>query len=471
MLVLAIVALEVPLATSVADRVNAEVRSQARADADLAAATVADLLGPNRRSERDRVVDVVAANARGRVIVVDRRGLLLADSEEAAMGRDYSARPEIAAALAGRSDQRERASETLGRALLATSVPVLGDGRPVGAVRITQSVDAVDRTVRRAWLGLALIGGIVLAIGLLAGSVMAGTITRPLRRLDAAARRVAEGDLAARVELEGSAEQRSLARTFNVMTARLERLVGAQRTFVADASHQLRTPLAGLRLRLEAIQTSRLDARAAEDAQAGLDEVDRLAQMISELLELSRAGERESEGERVALADVASRAADRWRATAVERGQTVLVGQGSANEGVAWMAKPDADRIVDALIENALHYSPAGTEVEIATAPGFIEVRDRGPGLADDEAEAVFERFHRGSAGRRGATGSGLGLPIARELAQRWGGEVTLRNRSGGGAIAELRLPAPTAAAGKGNGKSPPGAGQVAAHDGADRLP
>ncbi len=190
MLVLAIVALEVPLATSVTDRVDAEVRSQALAQADLAAATVADLLGraSSDRRGREGVVEVVARSARGRVILVNGRGRLLADSSSSATGADYSARPEIRAALAGRRDQRERSSETLGQTLLATSVPVLGDGRPVGALRITQSVEAVDRAVRRAWLGLALIGLVVLGVGLLVGSLIAGGITRPLRRLDEAAR-------------------------------------------------------------------------------------------------------------------------------------------------------------------------------------------------------------------------------------------------------------------------------------------
>jgi len=438
-LVLAIVALEVPLATSVADRVDAEVRSQARGQADLVAATVADMLGPRNRARRERVVAAGAANARGRVIVVNRRGRLLSDSEDTPAGTDYSARPEIRAALAGRSDQRVRRSRSLGRALLATSVPILADGRPVGAVRVTQSVKAVDRAVRRAWLGLALIGLVVLGVGLLAGSLIASQITRPLRRLDQAARRVADGDLTARVPIEGSSEQRSLGRTFNLMTERLERLVGSQRRFVADASHELRTPLTGVRLRMEAVQGSRLDPEAAEDVEQALAELDRLSQMITELLELSRAGERDAPGEWLAPADVARDVAARWEGTAAERGQRVTAdADGSAG---VWIARADADRIADALVENALLYSPAGSEVEVAAVGGALEVRDRGAGLAPGEAEEVFERFHRGSAGRQGVPGSGLGLPIARELARRWGGDVTLAPRPGGGVVASLELP------------------------------
>ncbi len=96
-----------------------------------------------------------------------------------------------------------------------------------------------------------------------------------------------------------------------------------------------------------------------------------------------------------------------------------------------WAARADAERALDALIENALAYSPVGSTVEVVSAPGRIEVRDRGPGLADDEREAVFERFHRGRAGQAGPPGSGLGLAIARELARGWSGEVTLEERDG----------------------------------------
>ncbi len=439
MLVLAVVALEVPLASSVADRIDAEVRSQARAQADVVAASVADLLGPEDARERERLVDAAAERVRGRVIVVDANGDLLADSEGTPPGRSYAGRPEIETALAGRPDRRERRSETLGQTLLVTTVPVVSGRRTIGAARVSQSVEAVDRAKRRAWVGLALIGLIVLGLGLLAGSFVAGQIARPMRRLDRAARRVAEGDLATRAAVEGSAEQRSLAGTFNDMTARLERLVRSQREFVADASHQLRTPLTGLRLRVEAARGESADPAVDEELDAALAELDRLALMIDELLQLSRAGERTTAGERHALPELATRAAQRWAATAAERDQRLSA---SANGGgAAWISREDADRILDALVENALAYSPAGSDVEVLALAGSLEVRDRGPGLDPGEEEHVFERFHRGGAGREGAPGTGLGLPIARELARHWGGDVELRRRPGGGTVAEVRLP------------------------------
>jgi signal transduction histidine kinase len=163
-------------------------------------------------------------------------------------------------------------------------VPVVERGERVGAVRVTQSVGAVSRATRRAILGLAAIGLLVLGLGLAAGVVIARQIAGPLRRLDAAAAGVAAGDLSVRARVEGSAEQRTLARTFNDMTARLERLVAGQRDFVADASHQLRTPLSGLRLRLEEARAASSDAEVHEELDAAMTELDRLAAIISELL-------------------------------------------------------------------------------------------------------------------------------------------------------------------------------------------
>jgi signal transduction histidine kinase len=330
--------------------------------------------------------------------------------------------------------QEERRSETLGEAILATAVPVVRAGSTEGAVWVTQSVDAVDRATTRATLGLAAIGVLVLLLGLGAGAVLAGQIAGPLRRLDAAARRVAGGDLSARARVEGSAEQQRLARTFNEMTARLERLLAAQRDFVADASHQLRTPLSALRLRLEEARAAAAEPEAREEIDAGLAELDRLAAMVSELLVLSQAGEADAPAEPVDLAAAARRAVARWDGS----DGRVRLAEAAAGPP-AWCAAADLDRVLDALIENGLRYG--GGEVALRARSGAMEVLDDGPGLAPEELDAVFERFHRGRAGRAGPRGTGLGLPIARELARRWGGDVAIANRPEGGAAVTVTVP------------------------------
>ena len=105
-----------------------------------------------------------------------------------------------------------------------------------------------------------------------------------------------------------------------------------------------------------------------------------------------------------------------------------------------WAARADLERALDALVENALHYSPSGSSVTIAAAPRRIDICDRGAGITDEERQVVFERFHRGSAGRSGPPGHGLGLAIAREFAHGWGGEISLEPRAGGGTTASLRF-------------------------------
>jgi signal transduction histidine kinase len=431
----------VPLALSLRDRVDSEVKGQARSQAEVVAASATEFVEPQQPLPLRRIAEKSAEGVRGRVIVVDARGRLLADSAGAPAGRSYDDRPEVEAALNGTGEQITRNSETLGEEILATSVPILDHGHPIGAVRITQSIDAVHRAVKTSILDIAALAGVVLLLGLVAGALIAQQIARPIRRLDTAARNVADGDLDTTVAVEGSTEQRSLARAFNEMTQRIKRLLRVQQDFVADASHQLRTPLTGLRLRLEGLaERFRGQPPVARELDAAMGEIDRLSLIVDELLILSRAGEHELPGERIDLRAAIERAATRWHAAAAERGIAIEVAGGGEGEG--WCAIPDLERALDSLIENALTYSPAGSSVLLEAAPGRLAVLDEGPGLAPGEEEVVFERFSRGSAGRQGAKGTGLGLAIARELARQWDGEVRLRNRDGGGLAATIELAA-----------------------------
>ena len=305
----------------------------------------------------------------------------------------------------------------------------------IGAVRITQSISDVNGAVRRTSFELVLVGAAVLLMGLLAGSLIARQIARPLRRLERTARRIAAGELDARALEEGSAEQRSLAVSFNEMTARLRELLDAQQRFVADASHQLRTPLAGLRLRIEAAAAETDGNRNLQAADA---EVERLARIVDDLLALSRGAEAGPAAASAALADGAQRAADRFRVAAEKAGRRLRVID-EAPGAIGRCTPAELDQMLDVVVENALAYGRG--DVELAVLPGVIEVRDRGAGMTPGEEEQVFDRFHRGSASHINP-GTGLGLAIARTIARRRGGDVTLRAREGGGAVAAIVVPA-----------------------------
>ena len=427
-LVLAIGSMLVPLVRSVRDRVEAEVKQQALSQAEVVAATAAGT------EKLDALVATSAREVRGRVVIVDQQGRVVADSSPGSIGEDFSNRAEIAAALNADIAQEQRRSETLDQEILATAVPIVRDGERAGAVRITQRVEAVSRAVWQATIGLVLVGLIVLALGLAAGALLAGTIAKPLRRLAGAARRAGEGDLSVRVPIEGSREQREVGGAFNEMTARVQRMVDAQRDFVADASHQLRTPLTGLRLRLEEAAAT-AEGPAAEQVEGALEEVDRLSGVVTELLVLSEAGAARPPDAATDLHGAARRACERYSSHDVELSV-------SGASSLVHSTPADVDRILDVLIENAIDYGPAGQSIRLVVGPGRVEVIDQGPGLAPGEEETIFARFHRGSVGRASRRrGTGLGLPIARELAARWDGTVTLANVPGGGAVGTLTLP------------------------------
>jgi signal transduction histidine kinase len=438
-LVLAIVALEVPLAISLRQRLDDEVKQQARSGANVVAVLAHTALENNNSAGLQDLVTVTSRDTRGRIVVVDKQGEVLADSAGAAsIGRSFVSRPEIKVALSGHTAQISRSSETLGRELLATAVPITDNGATTGAVRVTQDVADVSSAFHRTLAGLVLIGLAVLAVGLAAGAIIARQVARPLRRFEGAARAVADGDLQARAPVEGSSEQQSLALTFNEMTDRLSSSLEAQSRFVADASHQLRTPLTGLRLRMEEAGARSTDPAVDEQIDHGIEEVDRLARTVEELLVLSQTGERDARAEPLALSELIAAADRRWAPIAESSGKAFA----ASTDGDAHVqaSRADLERVIDALIENAIAYSPDGTAVELQSRGRRITVRDHGPGLAAGEGEEVFERFYRGRAGVAHSGGTGLGLAIARELARRWHADVRLEAAAGGGTLAVVEF-------------------------------
>ena len=437
-LVLVIVALEVPLILNVSRRVDAEVKGQAAAQAQLVAASASGRMGD--ADELRRLSREAAEDLGGRVIVVDESGQLVADSAGVESG-SYGDRPEIRTALEGQISQGRRFSDTLGESFLYTAVPVVEGGDRVGAVRVTQNVEAIDRRVRRDVLGLIGIGVIALVLGLGFAWVLAGTLARPLQRLAAAARRVESGDLQARAEPEGSTEHREVAHAFNDMTERLGSVLEAQREFVANASHQLRTPLTGLRLRLESAALKAGPELGAE-LEAAEQEVQRLAGLLTSLLTLAREGDRPPARATVSLAGAVEQAEARWGDRARTSGHELTTI--CRADAVARASEEDIAIILDNLIENALNYSPGGAvTVECGRERDevYLAVLDEGPGLERGEEERIFDRFARGSGGR-GSPGTGLGLALVATLARRWGGSASVANGVEGGARAEVRLPA-----------------------------
>jgi signal transduction histidine kinase len=287
---------------------------------------VLDVATPPPLTERDRPLDPRPASEYGartdaRVVVVDRDGISLVDTDEG-VDRDFSTRPEIALALTGTQSSGTRSSETLATDLLYVAVPVASGGTVHGALRVTLDTSDVTARIERFWLALATVAVVVLVAVALIGWGVARSVTRPLRRLNTAAARFAQGDLTVGDDPhDGPPELRALAETMTRMARRLDDLLQAQRAFVADASHQLRTPLTALRLRLENLQSGLAEGSSAE-LDAAIDETSRLATLVTDLLQLARTDEHPASG----VADLAQLTADRvdtW--TAVAEAKAVIL--------------------------------------------------------------------------------------------------------------------------------------------------
>jgi signal transduction histidine kinase len=436
----------VPLGLVFADREHDRLVFDIERDAQAMASLVEDAL---EAGATPPVGDVLSdyAGTGGRIVVVDGAGVSVADSDRpGGERRDFSTRPEISAALDGRRSSGTRDSETAGTELLYVAVPVASGGVVHGAVRVTYPTSAVDARVSSMWLRLGALSAVVLSAVALVGMVLARSVNRPVRRLESAARRLAGGDLAARVEDgDGAPELRALAGTFDLMADRLDQLVASQRRFVADASHQLRTPLTALRLRLETLEPD-VPPAAGPKLRAALAETDRLARLVESLLVLARSDAATAEVGVVDVAAIATERAASWRPLAHERGVEVTVDEPGPTPVRAPVGA--LDQVLDNLLSNALDVGPAGTAVlvGVVAAPPWVElhVTDQGPGMPPEVRAHAFERFWR-APGARGR-GFGLGLAIVDQLARTCGGEARLDPGPGGrglDAVVRLRSAAP----------------------------
>ncbi len=446
-LITVIVALTIPLAVTLRSRATTESLSQALSNAQTLAASIGKAgLADAARPELVTEVDRAAANIPGgHVVVVDGKGTVLADSDGAHLPGENlknGQRLEFERALAcpGPTPYRGiRPSDTLGEDLLVAAAPIIDDSSScaIGAVRVSQDIGQVQSNVNRVTFGVIIIGLTGLLAGLVIAFAMAGSLARPLDRLAATARKLGSGDLQARAgEVRGASEIDDLARSFDEMADRLERTVQAQREFVANASHQLRTPLTGMKLRLEAAAAQTDDPDVKRQLQAADAEVDRLAETVNRLLVMAREVEAGTgPAEPVTdLREAATQAAARWSERAERLASTVRVD--AKTDAPARINATDLDQILDNLLDNAIAYAPGIVDLE--AAPTFVAVRDHGPGIPDDERGRVTERFYRGRGAPSG--GSGLGLAIVRDLAERWGGSVRIESPPEGGTRIEVTL-------------------------------
>jgi signal transduction histidine kinase len=457
-----LVSLGVPLAGSIAGGETRRLHADRVADLTMFAGQVPPAADPDRPNAV-RANQVEAASVQQDltryddtfgiyVTVVDAagRGWLSSRATKPAGAGERPVREAMRAALHGRLTDETVRLLPWDTQPLVVAMPVVRDGDVVGAVVSVSPTQVARERVLRRWLLLAgaeliaLAGAAVLAIRL------ASWLLRPVARLDEAAHQISGGDLSARVPTgRGPPELRRLEMSFNDMAVHVEDAVEAQRAFVADASHQLRNPMAALLLRLEGLKMAPAE-RLSAAAEVALSDGRNLADTLDRMLELARI---EHAGASAATLDVGALVDERlgaWRVIAQHR--SINVQRTGALHATGRHEPRALAGAVDAVVDNALKYSPEHSTVTIAVEaadlagpgePVAIVVTDDGPGVPAEELPHLAERFWR-SGRTAGESGSGLGMSIAKALLERHGGALEMESTRDRGLRVRLLVPETT---------------------------
>ncbi|GGR24600.1 sensor histidine kinase [Streptomyces aurantiogriseus] len=323
---------------------------------------------------------------------------------------------------------------------LVVASPVIRDGDVVAVVVTDSPTGAMRSRILHGWLivGAGEIAAMLLAIG--AALRLTGWVLKPVRVLDATTHDIATGRLKSRVAVaSGPPELRRLARSFNEMAGNVEDVLEQQRAFVADASHQLRNPLAALLLRIELLAYELPEGN--EEIASVQSEGKRLAQVLDDLLDLALAEHTEAD---LRVTDIGALTAERvaaWAPTAEAKGVRLV---GDCPATTAWADPVTLSSALDAVIDNAVKFTPEGESVEVTVASNgdasTIVVTDNGPGLTDEELARVGDRFWR-SGRHQNIKGSGLGLSISRTLLAAGGGSLSYDHHEPSGLKVTVSVP------------------------------
>lgn len=391
-----------------------------------------------------------------RLLLLDSDGLVLADSTGSRpgaagslVGRSLS-EPVVAAAAGGRQQTSLRRLEDGGWVMYA-AVPLVEGEQVVGVLLVSQSVSDIAANLlllaRRLLLIVAASSLVVVVLSLMIGR----RLTRPLAHLTRATQRMAGGDLAQQVTVTGSDELADLGRAFNQMAAQLRSADEARRQFIGDASHEMRTPLATIKMLTDNLQQVVQEKSAREYLTLIDRQVDRLTGLVGSLLTLTRldqlsAAAGQVRRELVNLEAALGRVVSNLSPAAQEKGVYLHL---SLPGKTLWLEGDEEGlyRLFSNLVENGIRYTPAGGRVEVSArddGDGWcqVQVSDTGAGIDPQDQPRVFDRFYRGDPARaRRSGGFGLGLAIVKQIVELHGGAITLDSTPGAGTTFTVRLP------------------------------
>lgn len=382
------------------------------------------------------------------ILTADLRVIASTAEPRPTLNVQVSTTEEIRQAASGQSFAIVRPDEN-GAPVAFAAAPIFYEQTLAGMVWARSSLDAAYTEVRQNWANLTRVALPLLLFTIVASLWLGQSLARPIQELNRSAGRIAEGAFDQRVDVRSNDEIGQLAETFNGMAERIKTLLTAQRSFVSNAAHELRTPLASARLRVEGLQSGSL---TLDQQKAYIDEIaveiNQMSGLITQLLALARLDEGRHNDHSI-LDDTASFLQDairRWRIQAQQTGLTFLGELADDLPRVAISAN-DLLIVLDNLIGNALKYTPAGGSITFRAAAEAnsvkLAVEDTGEGFSPEDGERLFERFFRVDRSRnRQVPGTGLGLSIAKAILEHYGGTITATSPGPGqGATFTIMLP------------------------------
>ncbi|MBO7662298.1 MAG: HAMP domain-containing histidine kinase [Clostridia bacterium] len=424
----------------------------------VAEAVASDLDGLSVDS-LNRTLQSNAEAMEGRLMVLDPDGKVQFDTFGTLCGRRLDLEEVLQVLTAGKVEAYgiytpgretvERMSGETGAEYLAYCVREIRIGeRRLGAILFVSRIQGLMDSMNTVQWKLVTVFMIIVIVALVLALIISQVVTKPIMDLNRTMRKMGKGDLSARAEIRGSGEMRELAQTYNTMAAQLENLDKTRNQFVSNASHELKTPLATMKIMLETLMyqpdmPQELRREFMEDMN---HEIDRLTGIITDLLTLTRTDAQAMELKKtsVDLSDLTEEIVRLLSPAAKQRGQTLTC---EVEKGLTMMGDRDRlHQVFSNLTDNAIKYTPDGGKIHIALHLDGNElvwrVRDNGVGIPPEDQDHVFERFYRVDKARSRETGgTGLGLSIVRQLVTLHGGTVTVRSDPGQGSEFIVRLP------------------------------
>lgn len=425
-------------------------QASALAKANIIAQMVSEVWSTDSEVSKERFAQPVQSSLSGtriRGIVVDSSYKVLYDtSRDSEMSGKVFIRDVLKKTLDG--EQSVMVNEDGAEyKTLSAAVPVIIDGSIVGAVYLASSVDSIDNTINSARTSLIAFSIIIAVVIGVISYGLSGIITKPLGEFRETARRISNGDFKARVKVKGQSEISEMGESMNNMAQQLESIEDKRKKFVSDVSHELKTPMTGIKLICDTCETVEDPEMQKEFIGDIVTEVDRLSRLVEKLLTLSRLDEKKFKLYSVDIKSMISKVIRTLTPLAQQR--DIVIYADFKYESYPEMMM-DYDKMFEAfynIAENAIKYSPEGghlgIDVDCDTENIIISFADDGPGIPEEEREHIFERFYRLDDSRaRNTGGTGLGLAIAKEAVAAHGGSITVNEgKDGAGSVFTVTLP------------------------------